>query len=915
MPLSPICQVRINAGSWVATTGGVDVPAAATVDVRLASTTDVTDWYLEITGTDETSTPPVLASVNPLTHKVLTPGTIVSFTMPGGSGKAFLFASTVDGIGGPLATTFALYILTPQLRRVGAAGESREGNQNFGWITKVNPLIRYPGITFAGDLSGSDVSQTVLKINGTTVPVSLIGDINKVLTVTAAGVSSWQPAPTGFTAGGDLSGSPTSQTVIKINGTTVPVTVLVDVGKVLTVSAAGVATWQTPGSGFTAGGDLTGSPTSQTVVKINGTTVPTTSIADVGKFLGVTAANVATWQTISSFTAGGDLGGSSTVQDVLKIHGTSVPVTILADVGKVLTVTAVGVAVWSPVSVTLDGDVTGPSGTNVVATIKGVPTPTLGSEFDGGLFQALPVAVFVNPITSAWDGTLLWVGDISDANLSTFDTTTYDVVKYPFVVPSAFPGEGLFQVVVDATYVYAITQFGSTTTRLLIFDKVTKAIVGWGEIDNFPQDIILDGAGNIFIASPNDGFIYKFVTATTVGVYPVVDTPSQSLAMGAYNLAWDGTNLYATTFTTQIFQIDPVTLTETGASPYNGVYATELFGPIHFDFGYLWATDLNDGSVNRITAAMAFAGTVYLSPVPVSIQTIKSDATYVWIVSQGPAPTNFYTINPAGPFQQTSNGNPDFTDTFTSITFDGTSMWASLQTSTALHLPSTFRSGFVGLDSNITEIKRFIGPLELTYAGPPPPTSPAGTAGGDLTGSYPNPGVGKLAGVPVPVGPFGFGDIGKLLSLTGSPFSPVYSLVSAVTTVNYPEIQISGIAGLQQTTSLTYEEKGALVFWAAKVTVIGYYVTVEFNAIIEAAVGGETCSVELFCETTATSISTLTTGANVATWVQSGNIAGSLPPGGNQYSINLKRIGGSPADPVTCKAAWLTVTQHFGPPP
>lgn len=156
MPLSPLCQVRINAGLWVTTLDGVNVTAADAIEIRLVDSSAVTAWYLQVIGVDETSTAPTLASVNPSTYLVTNPATVPTFTVAAGTGRAFLLQSTVTGAGGPIVTTFGLYVLTAEGRRVGAVGEAREGSQNFGWVTKVNPLIRDGGPPGAPGAPGTD---------------------------------------------------------------------------------------------------------------------------------------------------------------------------------------------------------------------------------------------------------------------------------------------------------------------------------------------------------------------------------------------------------------------------------------------------------------------------------------------------------------------------------------------------------------------------------------------------------------------------------------------------------------------------------------------------------------------------------------------------------------------------------------
>jgi hypothetical protein len=62
--------------------------------------------------------------------------------MIGAQGRSFLFQSTVtDGLT-PVVTTFGIFTVTQQGTRVVSAGQTLEGDGNFGWTSAVNPLIR-----------------------------------------------------------------------------------------------------------------------------------------------------------------------------------------------------------------------------------------------------------------------------------------------------------------------------------------------------------------------------------------------------------------------------------------------------------------------------------------------------------------------------------------------------------------------------------------------------------------------------------------------------------------------------------------------------------------------------------------------------------------------------------------------------
>ncbi len=286
MPVSPICEVREGAGPFVPTAGGVNITPGSLVTVRLADTTDVTDWYLVLSGTDETTVPPALTGVDPVTHKVTTPATLVVFTMPAAKGTSLLFSSTTEGAGGPLTGTFGLYALTEGGRRVGSTGETREGSLAHGWVYLVNPLIRdgasviwYNDAAPALGTSNVQAALDALKttIYGRAIAATAPGD-GEVYKWNA-GANQWEPGTvaSSFVVGGDLSGSSGSQTVIGLQGRDLAATAPAD-GEVLKWSA-GTSQWEpgTVASSFVVGGDLSGSSGSQTVIGLRGRTISTTA--------------------------------------------------------------------------------------------------------------------------------------------------------------------------------------------------------------------------------------------------------------------------------------------------------------------------------------------------------------------------------------------------------------------------------------------------------------------------------------------------------------------------------------------------------------------------------------------------------------------------------------------------------------
>lgn len=172
---SPLCTVNSTA-----TTNGVDVTGGSTVTIQLANLGGVKQWAISCIGTDELNSPTTITaglSINQTTKTA-------AFTAPP-SACALIFQSVVNagltnGVADPtLTTTFGVYVDTALGYRVGAFGETTEGNAAAGWAAKFNPVVRN---ALAGPASAGN------GINYSTGVYSVKPDPEASIVVTGSGV-------------------------------------------------------------------------------------------------------------------------------------------------------------------------------------------------------------------------------------------------------------------------------------------------------------------------------------------------------------------------------------------------------------------------------------------------------------------------------------------------------------------------------------------------------------------------------------------------------------------------------------------------------------------------------------------------------------------------------------------------------
>lgn len=197
---NPACEVKDGAGAYAATTNGVDVTPGNTVTIHLIDTSADT-WSIECVYTDETSDAATVTAGLTIDSNART----ATFTAPA-AGKAYIFRSRVNNGLGPngktqssYTTTFGIYTLTDDGRRVIAANETTEGGP-FGWVATVNDDIRNGG---GGSTDGANVGDKLEVFkdrSGGALRMRTIDTTSNILTSGAqdADVLKLRPSPPGW---------------------------------------------------------------------------------------------------------------------------------------------------------------------------------------------------------------------------------------------------------------------------------------------------------------------------------------------------------------------------------------------------------------------------------------------------------------------------------------------------------------------------------------------------------------------------------------------------------------------------------------------------------------------------------------------------------------------------------------------
>jgi hypothetical protein len=322
-------------------------------------------------------------------------GTNAAVTITGNSPTYSLNFTIPQGIPGSTGATGPAPNLTVGSTTTGAptdpasvtiSGASPNYTLNFT-IPQGQPGSASPpgSITMGGDVGGTAAASIVQALRGVnlsgTTPVN-----GQVLTYNGTNWAGASPASvSSVTMGGDVTGNSASAVVAKLQGVAVASTAPLNT-QVLTYNgtnwAAAAVPTTPPTTSVTMGGDVTGNSGASKVTAVQNIAVSATT-PSLNQIMAYNGSAWAPTAPVTAVTMAGDVSGPSNTSKVTALQ--NIPISsVLPTNTQVLTYNGTNWAAATPASavtsVTMGGEVTGPSNASVVSQLQGQPIGTTGGQ-------------------------------------------------------------------------------------------------------------------------------------------------------------------------------------------------------------------------------------------------------------------------------------------------------------------------------------------------------------------------------------------------------------------------------------------------------------------------------------------------------------------------------------------------------
>jgi hypothetical protein len=282
--------------------------------------------------------------------------------------------------------------------------------------------------------------------------------------------------------------------------------------------------------------------------------------------------------------------------------------------------------------------------TNISATTP----PALNAALRRWYSRTFPVGAGVNPYEVCFDGTNIWVTNLSSNNVTKMSASNGAVLG-TFAVGNSPAG-----IAFDGTNIWVSNNGGNTVTELL---ASTGAVVGTITVGSSPGDIAFDGT-YIWVASGGSNVTKVLASSgSVVGTFPA--------GSATYGVAFDGSNIWVTdgNFGGTVTKLSARTGAVLGTFSVGSVPLGVLFDGIN-----IWVANSFDGDVTKLLASTgAVLGTYGVGS---GASEMAFDGNNIWVATGDNALVKLSASTGA------VLGNYSLPGPSYGVAFDGANIWA-----------------------------------------------------------------------------------------------------------------------------------------------------------------------------------------------------------------------------------------------